>query len=180
MIEAQAKGILLSKNDFFSPSVLREIHKELSTLKFTNLRGIKDDGDPYKRYFSVTLPGEHFAVAETIKNLKELGLTTYHKNSFYFFSGKDIEADPHNDESVAKLNCLVYLRGQPLLNSGTGFYDKIGDSYELNSHIGFRENRAIIFDSKIYHTSLQFNKDSSGVRYVMANFLNYKPEEKIK
>jgi len=178
MIEAQIKGMLLSKNDFFSPPVLREIHKELSTLKFTNLTGMKDD--PYKRYFSVALPEEHYAVAETIKNLNELGFTNYNvKNSFYFFSGKDREVtNPHNDVPY-NLNCLVYLRGQPLLNSGTGFYDKIGDNYELNSHIGFRENRAIIFDSKIYHTSLQFNKDS-GVRYVMANFLNYKPDEKIK
>ena len=133
----------------------------------------------YKRYFSVLLPTDHFAVAETIKTLKELGFIIHNNHSYYFFSGKDKEVtNPHCDDSY-KLNCLVYLKGQPLLNSGTGFYDKIGDNYELNSHIGFRENRAIIFDSTIYHTSLQFNKDS-GVRYVMANFLNYKPGEKIK
>ena len=81
---------------------------------------------------------------------------------------------------------LIYLtsseeKDSEKINSGTGFYleNSNGDQI-LNSHIGFRENRAIIFDSKIYHTSLQFNKDSSGVRYVMANFLNYKPGEKIK
>ena len=57
-------------------------------------------------------------------------------------------------------------------NNGTGFYDKISeDKYELNTHVGFKENRAIVFDSKIYHTSLQFN-EGTGTRYCLANFIN--------
>ena len=60
-----------------------------------------------------------------------------------------------------------------ILNSGTGFYEKQNDEYVLNRHIGFKENRAIIFDSKIFHASLQFNEGCKP-RYVMANFFNYK------
>ena len=47
-----------------------------------------------------------------------------------------------------------------------GIFVKINN---LNTHVGFKENRALIFDSKISHASTQFEKNC-GSRYVMANF----------
>ena len=95
------------------------------------------------------------APAFSQKNLRENLLKKFEK----FFDENDI-------------NCLVYLKGNHLLNSGTGFYNKVGNEFVLNTHVGFKENRAIIFDSKIRHCSLQFNENTDS-RFVMANFFNY-------
>jgi hypothetical protein len=89
-------------------------------------------------------------------------------NSEYWLSTKHKNPTPHTD--INYINCLIYLKGDHLINSGTGFYDKIGNNIVLNTHVGFKENRAIIFDSKIRHSSLQFS-ENSGTRYVMVNFL---------
>ena len=64
-------------------------------------------------------------------------------------------------------NFLLYLKGDPLLNNGTGFYTEEGN---LSSHIGFLENRAIFFNgNKIGHTDLQSFGDSTP-RYTLNIF----------
>ena len=64
---------------------------------------------------------------------------------------------PHYDENTYVF--LLYLKGEPLLNNGTGFYT---DKGSLSSHIGFVENRALFFNGdKILHTNLQSFGDSS-------------------
>ena len=61
--------------------------------------------------------------------------------------------------------------GDKLINNGTGFYEKLNDEYQLHTHIGFKENRAIFFDSTKWHSPLQFAGNSTP-RYVMANFMD--------
>ena len=98
-------------------------------------------------------------------------------NSHYLLSFPNTPAIPHNDISV--YNCLIYLIGDKLVNNGTGFYeesDSEGDNnlntdYNLHTHIGFKENRAIFFDAKIWHSPLQFAEPASP-RYIMANFIH--------
>ena len=67
-------------------------------------------------------------------------------------------------------NFLFFVKGESLLNNGTGFMT--GSS--LSSHIGFIENRALFFNgSKIPHSDLQSFGDSSK-RYTLNIF--YKDE----
>lgn len=170
----KVKNNIIIKDNFFNENVLKNIKQEISKLKFVNRFHKKnDENNTYQRiYFNVDLHTEHFAVKEVYKNLKKyfkniknLGRSQHH----YFLSTKHNEATPHMDS--CHINCLIYLKGNYLINSGTGFYDKNEDTgeYILNTHVGFKENRAIIFDSSIYHTSLQFN-ENCGTRYAMANF----------
>ena len=56
------------------------------------------------------------------------------------------------------------------INNGTGFYEKEKEGLTLHTHIGFKENRAIFFDSTIYHSPLLF-AGNSGPRYAMANWI---------
>ena len=114
-------------------------------------------------------------IKEVCEKLKKINFKIKDIVSHYFLSTTHKEATPHTDPN--EYNCLIYLQGEHFLNSGTGFFDKIDNNYVLNSHIGFKENRAIIFDSKIYHSSLQFN-ENSGLRYVMVNFLWIKKKNK--
>jgi hypothetical protein len=169
---SEIKDFLIVKDNFFEKKVYDEILKDISTLKFTNRNTYVPNKNVYQQtYFNVPLNKNHFAVIEVLKILKEYGLNLKLWESVYFLSSKHKKPTPHDD--ATDLNCLVYLKGKELVNSGTGFYDKTGDTYKLNRHVGFKENRAIIFDSKIFHSSLQFNEDA-GSRYVMANFLYYK------
>ena len=170
----KVKNNIIIKDNFFNENVLKKIKQDILKLKFV-IRYYQNDSKDKKNnriYFNVDLNMEHFAVKEVYKNLKK-----YFKNiknlkkseHHYFLSTKHIKATPHMDS--CHINCLVYLKGNYLINSGTGFYDKNEDTgeYILNTHVGFKENRAIIFDSSIYHASLQFN-ENCGTRYAMANF----------
>ena len=67
-------------------------------------------------------------------------------------------------------NFLLFVKGESLLNNGTGFMT--GKS--LSSHIGFIENRALFFNgSKIPHSDLQSFGDSSE-RYTLNIFYTEK------
>ena len=55
---------------------------------------------------------------------------------------------PHVDISIAKLNILIMLDGPIGVSTGTVFYT----NGELDIHVGFRTNRAILFPSNYYHS----------------------------
>ena len=58
---------------------------------------------------------------------------------------------PHLD-GAPKYNCIIYLKGKSLTYNGTGFYTK----GNLNTYVGFVENRALFFNGRdVYHTDLQ-------------------------
>jgi len=66
-------------------------------------------------------------------------------------------------------NFILYLKGKEILHNGTGFYYK----NELNTAIGFVENRALFFDGQNnLHTDLQALGQSS-FRYTINIFYNH-------
>tara|TARA_R100000697_G_C5399736_1_gene184940 strand:- start:65 stop:583 length:519 start_codon:yes stop_codon:yes gene_type:complete len=82
---------------------------------------------------------------------------------------------PHKDEGIdghytCKYNCLIYLKGEELTYNGTGFYHDTN----LNTYIGFVNNRAMFFNGRdVYHTCLQGLGDSSA-RYTLGVFYGKK------
>lgn len=60
---------------------------------------------------------------------------------------------PHtdHDENVV-MNLLIMISGPTAVTNGTVFYYGDMNNYELDTHIGFRENRAILFPSNIVHS----------------------------
>lgn len=57
---------------------------------------------------------------------------------------------PHVDTDFAKMNLYLQIDGGTKLNHGIGFYT----NNNLDIHIGFKENRAVLFDSTILHSPL--------------------------
>jgi len=55
---------------------------------------------------------------------------------------------PHTDSGAALLNVLIMLDGSTGITTGTVFYT----DNELDIHIGFRPNRAILFPSNKLHS----------------------------
>ena len=98
------------------------------------------------------------------RNLKPISVSAHIRNN-------DKELLFHVDvEKDNVANFLLFVKGEPLLNNGTGFMN--GKS--LSAHIGFLENRALFFNgSKIPHSDLQsFGKSSS--RYTLNIFYEEK------
>ena len=76
----------------------------------------------------------------------------------------------NDKENIA--NFLFFVKGEPLLNNGTGFMN----NGQLSSHVGFVENRALFFNgNKIWHSDLQSFGESSS-RYTLNIFYKEKNE----
>ena len=60
---------------------------------------------------------------------------------------------------------IVYIRGNEDLHKGTGFYVSKDDFNELNTHVGFRQNRAIFWNSQIYHSPLNWSSNDKSKRF---------------
>ena len=60
---------------------------------------------------------------------------------------------------------IVYIKGDESLHRGTGFYIKNDNNLELNTHIGFKQNRAIFWESSNYHSPLIFKDDNQSKRF---------------
>ena len=71
-----------------------------------------------------------------------------------------MEPFPHVDldDGSGHTNQLVlYIDGNTEMNKGTGFYVQDSETnINLNTHIGFHKNRAILFKSGMYHSPLLF------------------------
>lgn len=57
---------------------------------------------------------------------------------------------PHTDDKLGKKNLYIQIEGDTELNHGIGFYT----NNILDILIGFKENRAVLFDSNILHSPL--------------------------
>lgn len=55
---------------------------------------------------------------------------------------------PHVDDRDAVVNILVMISGPTAVTNGTVFYT----DQQLDIHVGFKENRAVMFPSNYYHS----------------------------
>ncbi len=81
---------------------------------------------------------------------------------------------PHTDVKYgAFLNVLIMISGPKAVTNGTVFYTKDKENVELDIHVGFRENRAILFPSDWWHS--QHASDVPNLqRYTVSLFIeNY-------
>lgn len=60
---------------------------------------------------------------------------------------------PHVDTGAGILNILIMISGPAAVTNGTVFYHGSPDNFNLDMHIGFRENRAIMFPSDKIHSA---------------------------
>tara|TARA_R110000787_G_scaffold95811_1_gene199003 strand:- start:115 stop:636 length:522 start_codon:yes stop_codon:yes gene_type:complete len=60
---------------------------------------------------------------------------------------------PHTDNNIGIVsNILIMLSGPTAVTNGTVFYSKKKEGVELDIHVGFRENRAVMFPSDWWHS----------------------------
>tara|TARA_R110000803_G_scaffold53745_2_gene110252 strand:+ start:1587 stop:2105 length:519 start_codon:yes stop_codon:yes gene_type:complete len=77
---------------------------------------------------------------------------------------------PHVDDVAGILNILIMISGPTAVTNGTVFYTENNERVELDIHVGFRENRAVMFPSDWWH-SQHISKVPNLKRYTATLFI---------
>tara|TARA_R100001163_G_scaffold17449_2_gene15628 strand:- start:726 stop:1244 length:519 start_codon:yes stop_codon:yes gene_type:complete len=164
------------KDNFFSEKELNTIKQEMTEVEY-----VVPPKEKMKQFEGSYWHSHHLP---DVCKLKTLIQKLVLKNFFYKTNPKEHECvytmvgasdrpRPHLDKCTAQ--CLIYIIGDEKLNNGTGFYktNKEG-SFDLHTHIGFKENRAIFFTAKDnMHSPLHWaEKDNTSWRYSICNFFD--------
>ena len=75
---------------------------------------------------------------------------------------------PHVDK--AKLNILIMLKGPEAVDNGTVFFNGTLDNFVLDTIVGFRENRSVLFPSDMVH-SPHLSNTPKLMRYTASLFI---------
>ena len=140
-------------NNFFDDEKYKQVIFHIkNNIRFTP-RYLKDTTEKIKENYY----GERF-ILNTDKNLLDTFILQSEKK--FNFKIKKVHKDcgidlrnlndftPHVDSGFAKLNILIMLDGPVGVTTGTVFYT----DGELDIHVGFRPNRAVLFPSNYYHS----------------------------
>jgi|TARA_B100001094_G_scaffold270594_1_gene275501 hypothetical protein len=144
-------------DNFFDDEKYKQVMHHIKNNVYFTPRFLEKTKDREEKIFY----GERF-ILNSDNNLLNTFITQSEKK--FNFKIKEVDNDcgidlrnldrfiPHNDESSGKINILVMLDGPVGVTTGTVFYNK-GESLELDIHVGFRPNRAVLFPSNHFHSS---------------------------
>ena len=151
------KGIKIVDN-FFNKEEFEILTNHLSKINFKSL--INEEGDRYGFGHGFKENKENKWLFNKIKKNFFKNKNLISKDSAFRLRHNFKKILPHIDH-FCDYAFICYLTGKELVYNGTGFYKKNGDQLQLDTYIGFRENRALFFNSNIYHTDLQALGESS-------------------
>jgi hypothetical protein len=149
---------IIIKDNFLDENVHKEVHKKIdSYLYFPKTNMIEGVNHIW---FSCDADDK---IVEIVKNKCEKILHKKLKVRFCSYTMlATVEPMPHCDLCPeCDYQVIIYIKGNVNLNKGTGFYLN-GD---LNTHVGFNENRAIIWHSNTVHTPLNWASDDKSKRF---------------
>jgi len=158
-------------DNFLPKKEFNEIYHNISLLEwrhddnyFSNFKeDFPDYGDSsHVWYANGPLSPKDFSIFKTALR-KKLRKKVVHceTNSWTFVNSK--KPIPHIDYMKGKCEhqLIFFVRSDEIINGGTGFYRRNKKRADLDVHIGFKENRAILFESKdCLHSPLLWNADS--------------------
>tara|TARA_R110000824_G_C14871148_1_gene642305 strand:+ start:86 stop:598 length:513 start_codon:yes stop_codon:yes gene_type:complete len=151
------------RDNFFDKNTFTELYDKIPYLQYQPDQNMID-GIPHI-WFSATVDPQ---LAVSIKERCE---KTFNKKLTLRFCSytmlATVEPAVHRDYDEEKTShqVIIYIKGNTDLHKGTGFYIKSGDGLELNTHVGFVENRAVFWDSKAYHSPLNFTAEDKTKRF---------------
>jgi|TARA_R110002012_G_scaffold147294_1_gene305730 hypothetical protein len=160
-------------DNFLPNDVYNDILNHIPNIEWDGMNHIYND-KPEHVWYSQNIENSYFSqnIKEAIRKNSIFPIKEFHMLSFTLAT--KVKAFPHTDASPQKLyenQLLLYIDGNNDMNKGTGFYVKNGDNYDLNTHIGFYKNRALLFKAGVWHSPLLFNaKDSIPRISIIAQF----------
>ena len=149
---------IVIKDNFLDKDIFKKIHQKINTYDYS-ANGNQIDGINHI-WFSCKAEDE---IKKIIKDKCEKVLNKKFKVNFCSYTLlATVEPVVHCDlTELCDYQIILYIKGNTNLHKGTGFYL----SGELNTHIGFNENRAIIWHANTYHSPLNWASDDKSRRY---------------
>tara|TARA_R110000824_G_scaffold163078_1_gene338866 strand:- start:314 stop:820 length:507 start_codon:yes stop_codon:yes gene_type:complete len=137
------------KDDFFDTPRFTQLYNEIVYKQYTP--------NPTNTHI-LSSAGVETPIAQYIQaKCEKMSNKKFDLNLCIYTMVANVEPTVHWDYSKeCSHQVLIYIRGDQDLHKGTGFYVKNGEDYQLNTHIGFRQNRAIFWDSRAHHSPLNF------------------------
>jgi len=135
---------------YFSPRFYRDTTEKTKDSHYGNRFVLKNDKNLYDAFVRQAEKNFKIKIHETHDDGIDL------RNTDCF--------SPHVDD--AKINILIMLDGPIGVTTGTVFYTDC----ELDIHVGFRPNRAVMFPSKMFH-SPHMNNIENLKRYTASLFV---------
>ena len=144
-------------DDFLEEKTLKSLQNTLMNLNYAKVDN--PQGQVYGQRHTFPKSFHNDPLLKLIKqyffphrNLEPISVSAHYRQN------KDEPLFHIDDDKGNVANFLLFVKGKPLLNNGTGFMH----NNQLSSHIGFVENRALFFNGmKIPHSDLQSFGDSS-------------------
>ena len=165
---------IIIKDNFIEKNLFEELKNKIPYLKYNGLGNYLKNEKGSHVWFSAPVENK---IENIIKEKCEKTLNKKFKVPLccYTMLGSH-EPLVHSDNSRADYQAIIYIKGDTNLNKGTGFYvfNKETNSHELNTHVGFYENRAIIWDSNIFHSPMNWSSDNKSFRFsIIIQLKNY-------
>ena len=162
MEEPQNSFEISIKDDFFDTGRFTQLHNEIPYKKYTPNTNHTSQYSHILFSVDVETPITQYIQAKCEKMLNK----KFDLNFCMYTMVATVEPSVHWDYNKdCSHQVLIYIRGNQDLHKGTGFYVKNGKDYQLNTHIGFRQNRAIFWDARTYHSPLNFAAEDQSKRF---------------
>tara|TARA_R100001129_G_scaffold152541_1_gene114975 strand:+ start:131 stop:643 length:513 start_codon:yes stop_codon:yes gene_type:complete len=152
------------KDNFFNKNDFQKLKETLPTLQYDGLGNMLSDNPKHVWFSHPTDPKITCIVKDKIEKIlnKKFKVVL----SSYTLLATSI-ALPHSDEIFCDYQAIIYIKGNNNLHKGTGFYifNEENKKYELNTHVGFKENRVVIWESSAYHSPMNWASEDKSKRF---------------
>ena len=152
-------------DDFLPKDVFNNIYKNIDRISFTPMYVKK--GEAEHIFFSSVISYDDDFIKIVRENVRKKFRQEMKRISMAAWTLTNArKPHPHSDreEFPGERHLMIYVKGTEEINSGTGFYlEKDEKNYDLNTHIGFKENRAVLFTAEdCWHSPLLWDSQSMG------------------
>jgi|TARA_R100001460_G_C3450712_1_gene164641 hypothetical protein len=153
---------IVIKDNFLDKNIFEKIHKKINTFIYFHNKNHQKDKSP-KGYNHIWYSRDAEDEIRTIvKNKCEKVFNKKFKVKICSYTMlASVEPLVHTDYYYCDYQAIIYIKGNTNLHKGTGFY--LND--KLNTHIGFNENRAVLWRSNNFHSPLNWASDDKSKRY---------------
>tara|TARA_R110000803_G_scaffold158970_1_gene223170 strand:- start:243 stop:758 length:516 start_codon:yes stop_codon:yes gene_type:complete len=156
---------IIIKDNFFDKSLIKKLKEKIPYILYKGLDNYLER-DPNKHvWFSTPVEKEISLIIknkiETILNKKfEIVLCDYTMLA-------TVKPLVHCDKGGCTHQAIIYIKGNNNIHKGTGFYilNEENKNLELNTHIGFKENRSIIWESSAWHSPMNWAAEDKSKRF---------------
>ena len=159
MLSENTEFNITIKDNFFSKEDFDYIENISKITNFGPINLTYDSGHSKNHVFFTAHAPQKVCniVTQKISNffkIKNLKINTCQ----YSLVAKSDKTEVHDHPEDTDLSCIIYISGDENIHCGTGFYVKKNEnnSFELNTHIGFKQNRMVSWQSNVWHAPLSF------------------------